>query len=491
MKSPLPSKSPQTAQPRQMYGLRLDLLGFMFHLSWMYLFLYVANPAGAAGSFVETGSGILASTSPTLLYTASAAALIGILAAFALRPDDALRIARKPAVNLGASVLTALGTLAYCLAYYTGLEAIDAVAIGAGVATGLGSGALACRWAHAFGSAGVAGALESTPCILAGIIAICVTTPYLPLIAGVVLVVVLPLLSGFCVSRADAFPRTSEQQKRERPSQGRLYAGLSLGIAALGAILGHLNSSTASPMFSEYLTIFFLTATAAVLAASAMFIFKNRRNGFTLELVVPLGVIGCLTVLLVQINQAEFFSSFIPIGSVCLEMLFLVTLVIFAKRFGLSAVRTFALGRIVYAASNLAGTNASQRLAASGEALATVQATSFMLFAGIELVAVAAVLVLVLARQPHDPVSEAPAAIGGSGPIGQFKSKLERFANEYRLSARESDVTEQLVKGRGYARIQQELNIAEGTVNYHTRNIYAKTGVHTREDLIDLFDDFE
>ena len=49
----------------------------------------------------------------------------------------------------------------------------------------------------------------------------------------------------------------------------------------------------------------------------------------------------------------------------------------------------------------------------------------------------------------------------------------------------------QLLKGRGYARIQQELHIAEGTENYHLRNIYAKTNVHSREKLVDLFDDLE
>ena len=74
---------------------------------------------------------------------------------------------------------------------------------------------------------------------------------------------------------------------------------------------------------------------------------------------------------------------------------------------------------------------------------------------------------------------------------GKFERRIIDFAETYGLSARETDVLRQLLKGRGYARIQQELHIAEGTVNYHVRNIYAKTNVHSREKLVDLFDDLE
>ncbi len=42
--------------------------------------------------------------------------------------------------------------------------------------------------------------------------------------------------------------------------------------------------------------------------------------------------------------------------------------------------------------------------------------------------------------------------------------------------------------GHSYARIMQELCIAEGTVNYHARNIYSKTGVHGRQELVELFE---
>lgn len=485
--SPIESPQPRTG-PQQFSGIRFDLLGFIFHLSWMYLFLYVEQPAGAADTFSAVNANMPVSTSPTLLYATSVLALVTTLASFAIAPSKLLLCAQSKTASIGAPAITALGTLLYCLAYYTAIGT-DIVAVAAGILTGIGSGFLAERWVHTFESAGVAGTLGSTPSILAGIIAICITTPYLPLYAGIVLVVILPLLSGFCAARADtgAQPVEKSPDSTNQPNEKATYTACSVCIAALGIILGYLNSSIDSPLFAEYLSIFFLTATVAVLAASAMFIFKNQRSGFVFTMIVPLCIVGCLTVLFMQVNQANFFDSFIPIGSVCLEMLFLMTLVVLAQRFGFPAVRVFAVGRITYAISNLAGSTVGQHLIASKEALATVQTTSFMLFAGIELITVATVLVLILSRRG----GAASATDLEAEPAAMVDSKLKRFAAAYRLSARETDVASHLVKGRGYARIQQELHIAEGTVNYHTRNIYAKTDVHTREDLIDLFDSFE
>lgn len=60
------------------------------------------------------------------------------------------------------------------------------------------------------------------------------------------------------------------------------------------------------------------------------------------------------------------------------------------------------------------------------------------------------------------------------------------MGQEFALSSREIDVLRLLARGYSSARIQSELYIAAGTVNYHTRNIYAKLGVHSKQEVIDL-----
>ena len=67
-----------------------------------------------------------------------------------------------------------------------------------------------------------------------------------------------------------------------------------------------------------------------------------------------------------------------------------------------------------------------------------------------------------------------------------FERCCREVAKEYELSNREVDVLELLARGYSAARVQKELYIAAGTVNYHTRNIYAKLGVHSKQEVIDL-----
>ena len=54
------------------------------------------------------------------------------------------------------------------------------------------------------------------------------------------------------------------------------------------------------------------------------------------------------------------------------------------------------------------------------------------------------------------------------------------------LTAREGEVMRMLAHGRDSARIQDELGIGRNTVKYHAKNVYAKLGVHSQQELIDL-----
>ncbi|MEG0323314.1 MAG: helix-turn-helix transcriptional regulator [Raoultibacter sp.] len=67
-----------------------------------------------------------------------------------------------------------------------------------------------------------------------------------------------------------------------------------------------------------------------------------------------------------------------------------------------------------------------------------------------------------------------------------------RFANliEYaQLSAREREVLDHLRQGRAPKTIAKLLFVSENTVRFHIRNIYQKFDVHSRIELMELFDD--
>ena len=68
-------------------------------------------------------------------------------------------------------------------------------------------------------------------------------------------------------------------------------------------------------------------------------------------------------------------------------------------------------------------------------------------------------------------------------------SHAEELAAEYRITARESEIMLQLARGRSAAFIADELVCSPATVRTHMKNIYAKLGVHSKQELIDLFAD--
>ena len=70
--------------------------------------------------------------------------------------------------------------------------------------------------------------------------------------------------------------------------------------------------------------------------------------------------------------------------------------------------------------------------------------------------------------------------------IPSLAQRCQQLGQQHGLSARELDVLELVAQGRSYARIREDLSISQGTVNYHMSNLYAKLGVHSRQEVIDL-----
>ena len=66
-----------------------------------------------------------------------------------------------------------------------------------------------------------------------------------------------------------------------------------------------------------------------------------------------------------------------------------------------------------------------------------------------------------------------------------------RICQEFRLSAREAEVMEHIVRGKTVVRIAEELRSSRNTVRMHSKRIYAKLDIHKKQDLIDLVDSFD
>lgn len=67
----------------------------------------------------------------------------------------------------------------------------------------------------------------------------------------------------------------------------------------------------------------------------------------------------------------------------------------------------------------------------------------------------------------------------------------DAVAKHYGLSGREAEVLQYLARGRSAKYIAEQLYISPETVRTHSRRIYTKTGVHTREELLSLIEHYE
>lgn len=63
-----------------------------------------------------------------------------------------------------------------------------------------------------------------------------------------------------------------------------------------------------------------------------------------------------------------------------------------------------------------------------------------------------------------------------------------QLAESYGLSSRESEILPYLARGRGAKAVAEKLHISPETVRTHSKRIYEKMGVHTREELLDLIE---
>ena len=69
--------------------------------------------------------------------------------------------------------------------------------------------------------------------------------------------------------------------------------------------------------------------------------------------------------------------------------------------------------------------------------------------------------------------------------VGQ---RCEKLAEQYGLTRREGEILGLLVRGRSKAHIAEAFIISENTVRGHVKHIYAKLGIHNKQELLDLFE---
>jgi DNA-binding CsgD family transcriptional regulator len=72
-----------------------------------------------------------------------------------------------------------------------------------------------------------------------------------------------------------------------------------------------------------------------------------------------------------------------------------------------------------------------------------------------------------------------------------FEQRCQRLQETYRLTAREGEVLAHVARGKTAASIAEELFVTRDTISTHTRHIYEKLGVTSKDQLIALVDSLD
>jgi len=256
--------------------------------------------------------------------------------------------------------------------------------------------------------------------------------------------------------------------------------------------------------------------TAAIMLAFNYFIFGyalSFASGENLRQICLIVVLGACLIMFFDFSNKKFLSErtvapfTIPVTTFGLLPLFVfggfgkalavcVLAVMFALYFtlGLSALaesarlshlsltRIFSKARIIDYAGFALGIVAGQYLSTlvQGEGL---QAMQFSIGLVVLYLLISAICHRV--RYPENKLQEDDQSKGAKN---LWRRRCKAVCEQFSLSGRQQEVLMLIAQGRNARYIEEALTVSSSTAQTHIRNIYRKTGVHSRQELLNLIE---
>lgn len=471
-------------------------LGFAFFWLWMSMFMHGPQIVGwtERASAIATGA---FSFLPLLALTLFSAVTMLAVALFA----GSRSLVGSRAVCVAAVALTVVGTVARALsggASFAGWEAGPlAVSTAAAGIAGIGTALTMVGWGEYYGCVG---ARRASAYIVLSVLfshALCLAMNALPPLAQMVAMCACPALSvGLLIrNRAEVrelFPvndagasgrseRSGRFSRLHQPLPGKLaacsvacgvIAGMVNGTSVLMGSQGSLEAGGfVGPLTGAVVALLFLAGLACFGA--------SLDRGFTYRPTLLVMVAGCALLPFAGVGRGvQVGSAIVGGGYLLFYMLTWITYADSAHRLRIPGAPVFAWGRLFaaigYGAGMLAG---GLCLRVLGPDVFTPAIVSY-----ITMGALVCTAVFVLDEKD---VAAGWGRLGAAEAGHAAETPGARLADACGLTKRESEVLDYLLKGRSVARIAEDLGLSYNTVNSHVANIYAKCGVHSRQELID------
>ena len=212
---------------------------------------------------------------------------------------------------------------------------------------------------------------------------------------------------------------------------------------------------------------------------------------FLAKVGLPVALVAFAVIPFVAPMQGYIVSVLMRFAYVWFTFFVLLMLANISYRFEVPSLRLFAIARASSEAALLAGILVRRALWQTDLLADPTTLVGFAL-AGIVLV-----LVCVVIWMSEKSVNGDWGASGLSladrlhvpGPRERFMSRCDDLAAQYDLTARETEIMGLIAQRKSRAEIEQELFLSQNTVKTHVRHLYAKLGVHSKTDVIALFEE--
>lgn len=491
------------------------LYGWAFLLSWVFCLFYsgLMEGFGLLSTRANWSLAFLAIQVIPLFF-----AIISLGVSIAAEKKAANLFERKSTV-LAISGVACVSTPAF-FAFSPDAPLGVIALIAAGSASGASSGPLWLMWTGVYSRLPQDKVEHFAPVstVLAALLSLLVTI--LPNWVSVATAAALPLLAGLCLlesrrkiaSLGTTTERWAEPAKANASNQSKPIGRLCFGILSISFFASMEGSFWASAIGATPLASFVLfgISIACTVGMSAFVTTVPRR------VTIPFLFRWSCPLLAAGFSAIIVFES--PLGC------FIAMAVSFSVRFAICLITQMHFSR--YASEGFAtpvrACGIGWIFIHSGDLLGAIMAYALHLGSGVETEATAAISAVLLtllvsaftfvignssgfleAPFPSIPRTDRanPTHLVETGNVendglGMAHDPIETtiaertatLASKFGLTPRETEVFELLARGRSAPYIRDALVISKNTAATHTKRIYAKLGVHSRQELIDLVD---
>lgn len=319
--------------------------------------------------------------------------------------------------------------------------------------------------------------------------------PWASLFAFAPIAVLLTCIAWKCAPKVHPMFDTVPEQRRDRCREAAselwrpllcvAFSAFIVGIVRVGslAVGGSIGQTNESNMIG-------LLAASVALLATWKLLYERVTLMRLYQILFPLTATAFLLLPLLEGTFHQVVRSLVFLVFSVTSSLMVVSCARTARNQSLAPVLVYGLFAGVVYACSLAGSVVGLYVGAGrGVGLAELSVVA--------LVAVYALSVAMVA--PHgrkarrgkaasgEELSPSSVDVAGDTVSAGCAVAVERYG----LSRREAEVLDLLARGRDVPYVAEELVISKNTVRTHTKSIFAKTGVHSRQELIDLVESIE